>query len=209
MAKFFPKVHWTGIEHPSRRYFERPDFQQAFREYNCSLAGLDFVHEPLPFADQYFSVITFSETLEHLPVERVNFVLTEISRVLRPGGVLIASSPNQAGLDNRMRLLKGGSILDLQEHLEIAQGILGHIRLYTPAEITHMMAQLGFRVERSAMESNNTTYRGKSAKSMYRRMYRLYEGVEQRQGFLRSLADTWYFVFRKDALDQQAKGGNS
>jgi hypothetical protein len=44
---------------------------------------------------------------------------------------------------------------------------------------------------------------------MYRRMYRLYEGVEQRLGFLRSLADTWYFVFRKDALDQQAKGGNS
>jgi SAM-dependent methyltransferase len=209
MAKFFPKVHWTGIEHPGRRYFERPDFQQVFRDYNCSLAGLDFVHEPLPFADQYFSVITFSETLEHLPVERVNFVLAEISRVLRPGGVLIASSPNQAGLENRMRLLKGGSILDLPEYLEIAQGILGHIRLYTPDEVTHMMSHFGFRVECSAMESNNSTYRGKSAQSMYRRMYRLYEGVEQRLGFLRSLADTWYFVFRKDALDQQAKGGNS
>jgi SAM-dependent methyltransferase len=209
IAKLNPNVHWTGIEHPSRRYFNRADFLQTFRDYNCSLAGLDFVHEPLPFADQYLSVITFSETLEHLPIERVNFVLGEISRVLNNGGILIASSPNQAGLENRMRLLKGGSILDLPDYLEVAQGIFKHIRLYTPAEITHMMSQVGFHVERSAMESNNSTYRGKSAKSMYRRMYRLYEGVEQRLEFLRSLADTWYFVFRKAPLGQGLKGDNS
>jgi hypothetical protein len=51
------------------------------------------------------------------------------------------------------------------------------------------------------MESNKSTYRRKSAKSMYRRMYRLYEGVEQRLGFLRGLADTWYFVVRKNTRD--------
>jgi SAM-dependent methyltransferase len=209
MAIFNPKVHWTGIEHPGRRYFNRPDFQQTFRDYNCSLLGRDFVHEPLPFADQYFSVITFSETLEHMPVERLNFVLTEISRVLRPGGFLLTSSPNQAGLENRIRLLKGGSILDLPEYLDVAQGIFKHIRLYTPAEMTYMMSQLGFHVERSALESNNSAYRGKSAKSMYRRLYRFYEGVEQRLGFLRSLADTWYFVFRKNVRDRHVEGGKS
>jgi len=209
MAKFNPRVRWTGVEHPGRIYFKSPDYQQAFREYNCSLVGLDFVHEPLPFADQYFSVITFSETLEHLPVERVNFVLGEITRVLRPGGILIASSPNQASLENRLHLLKGGSVFDLPDEMEIARGVFKHIRMYTPAEIKYMMSRLGFRVECSAMESNNSTYRGKSAKSMYRRMYRLYEGVEQRLGFLRSLADTWYFVFRKAALEQPVKGGNA
>ena len=209
MAIFNPKVHWTGIEHPGRRYFNSPDFQQAVRDYNSTLVGLDFVHESLPFADQYFSVITFSETLEHMPVERLNFVLAEISRVLRPGGLLLTSSPNQAGLENRIRLLKGGSILDLPEYLDVAQGIFKHIRLYTPAEMTYMMSQLGFHVECSALESNNSAYRGKSAKSMYRRMYRLYERVEGRLGFLRSLADTWYFVFRKAALGQGVKGKNS
>jgi len=209
MAKFNPKVRWTGIEHPGRIYFNSPEYQQAFRDYQCSLAGLDFVHEPLPFADQYFSVVTFSETLEHLPVERVNFVLAEISRVLRPGGILITSSPNQAGLENRLHLLKGGSVFDLPDEMEIARGVFKHIRLYTPAEMNYMMSRLGFRVERSAMESNNSTYRGKSAKSMYRRVYRIYEGVEQRLGFLRSLADTWYFVFRKGGLNQNVKSGNS
>ncbi len=209
MAKFNPKVRWTGIEHPGRIYFNSPEYQQAFRDYQCSLAGLDFVHEPLPFADQYFSVVTFSETLEHLPVERVNFVLAEISRVLRPGGILITSSPNQAGLENRLHLLKGGSVFDLPDEMEIARGVFKHIRLYTPAEMNYMMSRLGFRVERSAMESNNSTYRGKSAKSMYRRVYRIYEGVEQRLGFLRNLADTWYFVFRKGGLNQNVKSGDS
>lgn len=209
MAKFNPKVHWTGIEHPGRIYFNSPAYQQAFRDFHCSLMGLDFVHEPLPFANHYFSIVTFSETLEHLPVERVNFVLREISRVLRPGGILIASSPNQAGLENRLRLLRGGSVFDLPDEMEIAHGVFKHIRLYTPVEITHMISRLGFRVECSAMESNNSAYRGKSAKSMYRRMYRVYEGVEQRLGFLRGLADTWYFVFRKDPVEQRVRGGKS
>jgi ubiquinone/menaquinone biosynthesis C-methylase UbiE len=111
------------------------------------LVGVDFVHEPLPFADEYFSVITFSETLEHLPVERVNFVLGKISRVLRPGGILIAAPPNQASLENRLHLLKGGSVFDLPDEMEIAHGIFKHIRMYTPAEITCMMSRLGFRVE--------------------------------------------------------------
>lgn len=186
MAKFYPKMRWTGIEHPGRIYFNNPEYRQAFQDCHCSLMGLDFVHEPLPFADQSLSVVTFSETLEHLPVQRVNFVLAEISRVLRPDGILIASSPNQASLENRLHLLRGRSVFDLPDEMEIAHGVFSHIRLYTPSEIKFMMSRLGFRVECSAMESNNSTYRGKSALSMYRRMYRLYEGVEQRLGFLRT-----------------------
>jgi Putative methyltransferase len=41
MAKFHPRVHWTGIEHPGRIYFNSPDYQQEFRDFNCTLVGLD------------------------------------------------------------------------------------------------------------------------------------------------------------------------
>ncbi len=198
-ALYFPKIHWTGTEHPGRIYFNRPDFLQAFRDYNCQLVGIDFVHESLPFPDQHFSMITFSETLEHLPLERIGFILSEIRRVLRPGGLLIASSPNQASLENRLLLFKGKSILNLPEHLAFAQGIFGHIRLYTPDEMIVMMGKLGFTLERSALESNNSAYRGYSSKSLLRRLYRLYEHAEQSFSFLRSFGDTWYMVFRKDA----------
>jgi len=198
MVLFNPQVRWTAVEHPDRRYFNRPEFQQAMRDYKCQLIGADFVQEPLPFPDQRFSVITLSETLEHLPVERLNFVMDEISRVLLPGGLLIASSPNQASLENRIRLLKGGSILDMPDHIAVAKGTFGHIRLYTPDEMKLLMSRRGFSLEVSVLESNNSTYRGKSSKSLRRRLYRFYERVEQRFNFLRVFGDTWFMVFRKN-----------
>jgi SAM-dependent methyltransferase len=209
MAVFFPGIHWTGVEHPDRRYFKRSDFLQAMQVHKCQLVGADFTQQPLPFPDGQFSVITFSETLEHLPVERLNFVLDEISRVLRPGGLLIASSPNQASLENRIHLFKGKSILDLPNHNPLAKGVFGHIRLYTPDEIGSMMGQHSFSVECSILESNNSVYRGASSKSLRRRLYALYERVEQRLEFLRSLGDTWYMVFRKNVCAPQLPANES
>lgn len=197
MAALNPQVRWTAVEHPDRRYFNRPEFHQAMRQYDCRLLGVDFVRDVLPFPANQFSLITFSETLEHLPVERLNFVMAEISRVLRSGGLLIASSPNQASLENRLRLLKGRSILDLPDHVAVAKGLFGHIRLYTPDEMKLLMSRLEFSLERVVLESNNSVYRGKSAKSLRRRLYRLYEMAEEGLPLLRGFGDTWYMVFRK------------
>jgi len=199
LAKLVPNIHWTGVEHPARPHFQEAAFQEAVREENCELVGADFVHEPLPFPDAHFSAITFSETLEHMPVERLGFILGEMERVLRPGGILIASSPNQASLENRIRLLKGASILDIPNRSTYAKGIFGHIRIYTTAEMQPIMAQYGFSMEEMVLESNNSAYRGPRPQSPRRRLYRLYERVEAHFNFLRPMADTWYMVFRKSA----------
>ena len=198
LALFNPEIHWTGVEHPGRNYFNRPDFMQTMSEYHTKLVGVNFVKEPLPFRDRQFSMVTLSETLEHLPIERISFVMEEISRVLAPGGLLIASSPNQASLENRIRLLKGKSILELPDRTAVAKEIFGHIRIYTPEEMNRMMCERGFTLESVVLESNNSAYRGKSSTSLLRRLYRLYERVEQRCEFLRSFGDTWYMVFRKN-----------
>jgi SAM-dependent methyltransferase len=129
-------------------------------------------------------------------VERVNFVLSEIARVMRPNGVLIVSSPNQASPENRVRLLRGKSILAMPE-IEPARGVFGHIRLYTPAEMKAALLKLDFRLEMSRIETNISGYRGKSPKTWRRRMYRLYERVEERLEILRGMGDTWYMAFRK------------
>jgi hypothetical protein len=130
-------------------------------------------------------------------VERLTFVLSEIARVVRAGGLFIATSPNQASLENRVRLLRGKSILDMPNELATAKGIFGHIRLYTPSEIESAMSKLGFALEQCILESNNSGYRGTSPRSFRRRIYRMYERVEGRFKILRSLGDTWYMVFRK------------
>lgn len=196
MAVLLPGMRWTGLDHPGRRYRHRAAYEEAFREYNCQFETGDICRAPLPFGDSHFSLVTFSEVLEHLPVERVNFVLAEIARVIRPGGVCILSSPNQASIENRLRLLKGKSILAMPDESDSGQGLFGHIRLYTAREVEAAVSKLGFDLEQWRMESNVSGYRG-SAGSWKRRAYRWYEEVEQRVGMLRGMADTWYLAFRK------------
>jgi len=196
-AALLPQIRWTGVDTPGRTYRHRDAYDKAFREYNCRFVAADICKEPLPFADGQFLVVTFSEVLEHLPVERVSFVFSELARVIRPKGVLLVSSPNQASLECRVRLLRGKSILAMPE-IDPAIGVLGHIRLYTPAEIKSPLGKWGFTLERSRIETNISGYRGKSPKSWRRRMYRLYESLEGRLGMLRSLGDTWFMAFRKE-----------
>ncbi|MEE8375473.1 MAG: bifunctional 2-polyprenyl-6-hydroxyphenol methylase/3-demethylubiquinol 3-O-methyltransferase UbiG [Acidimicrobiia bacterium] len=54
------------------------------------------VGENLPFRDDSVDAVTCSEVLEH--VEDVAAVVAEISRVLRPGGLLVFSMPNRTAL---------------------------------------------------------------------------------------------------------------
>lgn len=197
MARFLPNIRWTAVEHPDRAYLRDEDYRKTLSEYNCLLTTADITREKLPFPDAHFTIVTFSEVIEHLPVEHFNFVLSEIGRVIRPGGILLASSPNQASLENRLKLLKGKSILDLPDEYGFAKGVFGHIRMYTCAEMDIVMARYGFSLLQCVFESNNSGYRGTSPKSFRRRIRRLYERTEQQIGFLRPMGDTWHMAFRR------------
>ena len=61
----------------------------------------------LPFADDSIAKIQAQDVLEHLPLDKVPFVLDEIYRVLRPGGIFRLSVP-----DYRSPVMKRRSIYD-------------------------------------------------------------------------------------------------
>ena len=61
----------------------------------------------LPFADASIAKVQAQDVLEHLPLDRVPFVLDEIYRVLKPGGVFRLSVP-----DYRSPVMKRRSIYD-------------------------------------------------------------------------------------------------
>jgi hypothetical protein len=87
----------------------------------------------------------------------------------------------------------------MPNELDSAKDTFGHIRLYTRSEMEAAMSKLGFSLERSVIESNNSGYRGTSPTSWRRRIYRIYERLEERLTILRRMGDTWYMAFRKRA----------
>ncbi|MDQ6622354.1 MAG: class I SAM-dependent methyltransferase [Verrucomicrobiota bacterium] len=62
--------------------------------------------DTLPYADASFDLVTCTEVIEHL--EDFRHAIREISRVLRPGGVFIVSTPNVLNLRSRLRYLLFG-----------------------------------------------------------------------------------------------------
>jgi len=50
--------------------------------------------DPLPFGDASIAKVQAQDVLEHVPFDKAAFVLDEIYRVLRPGGVFRLSVPD-------------------------------------------------------------------------------------------------------------------
>lgn len=100
--------------------------------------------EQLPFPDESFEQVICTETLEHVPDDRA--VLPELLRVLRPGGVLAISVPDEYSerllwrFSPRYRNHPGG-----------------HVRIYRRREIKRLLQEAGaelFAVEyRHSLES--------------------------------------------------------
>lgn len=147
-SRIFRAVSWCALEHPDRQYLRLDSFRESFRQSGIRLETCDLLSEPVPFADEYFDVVVFSEIIEHLPVLSIRTILKELRRILKPGGLLAISTPNQASLSNRLRFLKGHSLFSLPVEVSYARGTFGHIRLYTLKELREILALSGFSVAR-------------------------------------------------------------
>ena len=117
-------------------------------------------HEPLPYPDATFDVVTATEVIEHL--EDFRRVLREIHRVLKPGGVCILSTPNILNLNSRLRFLWFG-FWNLFGPLPVKHSALystgGHINPVSWFYVAHALLDAGFpsasphidRVQRSSL----------------------------------------------------------
>jgi SAM-dependent methyltransferase len=90
--------------------------------------------EPLPFPDDYFDGVLFTEVLEHLLYDPRKLV-DEIYRVLRPKGELVVSTPNVLRIENRIKVLLGRNIYPRHEYSYFSDLYRRHNREYTMQEL--------------------------------------------------------------------------
>jgi ubiquinone/menaquinone biosynthesis C-methylase UbiE len=92
--------------------------------------------EPLPFVDSEFELVLCAETIEH--VRDVQLFLSEIRRVLRPGGGLAITTPAHNRL-TALRLVFAGFESGFEP-------LSPHLRFFTRASLVRLLGAMGFEV---------------------------------------------------------------
>lgn len=119
----------------TRNWFDQhPDSEEKAEKRHYGLVCADAVH--LPFAMNSFDTILISEVLEHLP--DWTLALTEVRRILKPGGKLAISVPRFWPEWFCWRLSR-------EYHNELG----GHIRIFHGKEIADHLHKFGFRRSKS------------------------------------------------------------
>jgi SAM-dependent methyltransferase len=119
--------------------------ESAFARSNVQFVRWNLEETPYPFRDGSFDVALLTEVLEHLrdyPLKG----LSEIHRILRPGGVLLLTTPNAASPMNRIRLALGRTVYTSLSDWMFGLPHARHAREYTVVELRQLVTHAGFEV---------------------------------------------------------------
>jgi SAM-dependent methyltransferase len=99
----------------------------------------------LPWPNQSFDAVLSTEGIEHL--ENHFSFLREMCRVLKPGGILVLTTPNITALRSRVRFFGSGFFgRDARPLNESSRHPLHHIGLATFPELRYELHMSGFRL---------------------------------------------------------------
>jgi SAM-dependent methyltransferase len=146
-----------------------PDAQRAARDHRIVAVGLD-ISAGLPFRAGSLDGILAGEVIEHL--FDPGRLLRECHRVLRPGGLLVVTTPNLATAQDRLRFLAGRAprqVNPFHEYLYL------HIRPFTPLLLAEGMRRAG--LEPAKLVSNYVVWRTRFGEVRSRAAARLWPSL--------------------------------
>lgn len=133
-----------------------PELLKKFTgQHNLLVKKCNIETGKLPFKSNTFDFIIFNEVFEHLRINPI-LALKEINRVLKPGGILLLTTPNLYALHKILMFNLGKSFNDA--YYEFNQlniyGYVGHIREYSTKEVRKFLENTGFKIKSVTYQNN-------------------------------------------------------
>jgi SAM-dependent methyltransferase len=143
----------------------------------CFAANLNTARPWAQLPDRTFDAVLFGEVLEHILHHPVG-LLRELHRVMKPGALLILTTPNPATLLNALRVARGTHTLwgteEFANHPKVAGdgGVIDigeiHYREYRQDELLRMLTTAGFAVSHAGF----LTMGSPSRESLFKRAFK-------------------------------------
>ncbi|HEY3841589.1 MAG TPA: glycosyltransferase [Bryobacteraceae bacterium] len=120
------------------------------QEFACPVAYFDAEKDRFPYEDDTFSTVLCCELIEHLFHDPM-FMMSEINRILKPGGHLVLTTPNIASFRALSAILNGYHPGFFSPYIKPGGAHNDHPRHnreYTPDDIYHLFECAGLEVVR-------------------------------------------------------------
>jgi 2-polyprenyl-3-methyl-5-hydroxy-6-metoxy-1,4-benzoquinol methylase len=166
-----------------------------FTGSDYSVSAIEYAHDHFPlidfaagdvydsyYAQEFFDVVVCNNLWEHVPDPL--FLLSNITRTLKPGGFLIVSTPSRYRSYNLVRVLRGKPVEFMSPH---------HVTEYTVGQVIEQLAYGGFKVTRILSRPISTaSLKASIARWMFARLISLVGSQHQ-------LEATVFYLARKTA----------
>lgn len=133
---------------PAGETIQQQAVSRSGETFECPVDLFNADIDRFPYPDAHFSTVLCCELLEHLERDPMH-MMWEIHRVLRPGGVLILTTPNIVSLRSVVAILREAhpALYPKYGRKKIGKRYEpGHVREYTPEEIRLLLVESGFVV---------------------------------------------------------------
>ena len=119
--------------------------------FECEIDHFDAEKDTFPYPDASYDTVLCCELIEHL-VEDPMHMMSEINRILKPGGHLVLTTPNIGSLRSVSAILLGYHPAFFPAYIrprkEGEEAEARHNREYVPMEIQHLLTDSGFEMVR-------------------------------------------------------------
>ena len=117
--------------------------------FQCEVDLFDAEKDTFPYPDEYFSTVLCGELIEHLPSDPM-FMMSEINRILKPGGHFVLTTPNIGSMRAIKAILEGYHPGFFPAYIRPSnpgeEVEARHNREYSPREIHLLLLDAGFEV---------------------------------------------------------------